>query len=326
MSLWADWVIENKSKEDSENRMIFPFAGSENQKIPGTVSFGLTSYGYDLRLGYKFRVFDNILSTYGGIIDPKKTDWHKCFTDYDLTGKEDNEILIPANSFALAESLEELCIPRNVLGVCLGKSTYARCGIIVNVTPLEPEWRGKVTIEISNTTPLPAKVYAGEGILQVLFFASETICQRSYADKSGKYQNQSGLTMPRVNQSSTASTVSQTMAKDCRYALSHEDLGVCIDPRPYGGFWAKSPSNGTNKSYAYTFGSLKEASDTSFRLEKELKEKGQKAIIAQTDDEVEERFVTGGSVEIVEVFPTHPEKGATILECINAGIKGWSPE
>jgi hypothetical protein len=116
------------------------------------------------------------------------------------------------------------------------------------------------------------------------------------------------------------------MAKDCRYALSHEDLGVCIDPRPYGGFWAKSPSNGTNKPYAYTFGSLKEASDTSFRLEKELGEKGQKAIIAQTDDEIEERFVTGGSVEIVEVFPAHPEKGATILECINAGIKGWSPE
>ncbi len=156
---------------------------------PGAISFGVTSYGYDVRVGRKFKVFTN---AHCAIVDPKNFD-PKSFVDI-----EDDFCLIPPNSFALAETLETLEIPRDVLGVCVGKSTYARCGIIVNVTPLEPEWRGKITIEISNTTPLPAKIYAGEGIAQILFFRADEVCTRSYADKKGKYQDQKGLTLPFV--------------------------------------------------------------------------------------------------------------------------------
>jgi dCTP deaminase len=153
------------------------------------VSYGVSSYGYDIRVADEFKVFTNIYNT---VVDPKNFD-PKSFVDI-----EADHCIIPPNSFALAETVEYLEIPRDVLGVCVGKSTYARCGIIVNVTPLEPEWRGRVTIEISNTTPLPAKVYAGEGIAQFLFLKADAVCKVSYADKKGKYQDQKGLTLPFV--------------------------------------------------------------------------------------------------------------------------------
>jgi dCTP deaminase len=180
MGVLADWQIQQRVK-------IEPLADGTYR--PGVISSGLTSYGYDLRLGRKFKVFTN---AHCAIVDPKNFD-PQSFVDI-----EADECLIPPNSFALAESLEHLEIPRDVLAICLGKSTYARIGIIVNVTPLEPEWRGKVTIEISNTTPLPAKVYAGEGIAQVLFLTADEVCRVSYADKKGKYQDQTGLTLPFV--------------------------------------------------------------------------------------------------------------------------------
>src|SRR4051794_19798767 len=180
MGVLADWQIKDRIKIES-------FA--EGQSRPGVLSYGVTSYGYDLRLGRKFKVFTNALCA---VVDPKAFD-PRSFIDI-----EADTCLIPPNSFALAETVEHLEIPRDVIGVCVGKSTYARIGIIVNVTPLEPEWKGKVTIEISNTTPLPAKVYAGEGIAQVLFFEGAAMCKQSYADKKGKYQNQSGLTLPFV--------------------------------------------------------------------------------------------------------------------------------
>ena len=156
----------------------------------GKISFGLSSYGYDVRVGRKFKVFSNVHCC---VVDPKKFD-ARGFVDV-----EGDFCLIPPNSFALAESVERFEIPRDVMAICVGKSTYARCGIIVNVTPLEPEWRGKITIEISNTTPLPAKIYAEEGIAQVLFLRAEQPCHISYADKHGKYQDQAGLTLPIVN-------------------------------------------------------------------------------------------------------------------------------
>src|SRR5262245_3321048 len=180
MGLLADWQIKKLVK-------IEPFADEAYR--PGAVSFGVSSYGYDVRVGRKFKVFTNV---YGAIIDPKKFE-PKAFVDF-----EGDFCIIPPNSFALAETVEHFEIPRNVLATCLGKSTYARCGIIVNVTPLEPEWRGKITIEISNTTPLPAKVYANEGIAQILFFKADEVCEKSYADKKGKYQDQKGLTLPFV--------------------------------------------------------------------------------------------------------------------------------
>ena len=180
MGLLADWQIKKLVK-------IEPFA--EEAHRPGAVSFGLSSYGYDVRVGRHFKVFTNV---YGASIDPKKFE-PKAFVDI-----EGDHCIIPPNSFALAETVEYFEIPRNVLATCLGKSTYARCGIIVNVTPLEPEWRGKITIEISNTTPLPAKVYANEGIAQILFFKADQVCLKSYADKKGKYQDQKGLTLPFV--------------------------------------------------------------------------------------------------------------------------------
>ncbi len=180
MSVLPDWMIESHVK-------IEPFAPQQHR--PGVISYGVTSYGYDVRVDRRFKVFTNV---WGSTVDPKNFD-PKSFVDV-----EGDFCIIPPNSFALAETVEYLEIPRDVLGVCVGKSTYARCGIIVNVTPLEPEWRGRVTIEISNTTPLPAKIYSGEGIAQMLFFKGEAVCKTSYADKKGKYQDQLGLTLPFV--------------------------------------------------------------------------------------------------------------------------------
>lgn len=181
------------------------------------ISYGTSSYGYDMRVGYNFKVFTNLRSR---IIDPKNFD-ESCFEDFNLEeGAPDQQVIIPPNSFALASSIERFKIPRDVVCICIGKSTYARCGIIANVTPLEPEWEGNVTIEISNTAPLPAIVYAGEGLVQVLFLSNSmgtadlnqdghlthlttslgygTFCKESYADKKGKYQNQADITLPRV--------------------------------------------------------------------------------------------------------------------------------
>jgi dCTP deaminase len=180
MGLLADWQIRQLVK-------IEPFA--EESWRPGVISFGVSSYGYDVRVGRSFKVFTDV---YGAIVDPKQ------FNPRSFVDISDDVCIIPPNSFALAETVETFEIPRNVLATCLGKSTYARCGIIVNVTPLEPEWRGKITIEISNTTPLPAKIYANEGIAQILFFKADAVCEKSYADKKGKYQDQKGLTLPFV--------------------------------------------------------------------------------------------------------------------------------
>jgi dCTP deaminase len=170
-----------------EQRMIEPF--SEKQVREGVISYGLSSYGYDVRIADEFKIFTNINST---IVDPKRFDT-RSFVDF-----KGEVCIIPPNSFALARTIEYFRIPRNVITVCVGKSTYARCGIIVNVTPFEPEWEGIVTLEVSNTTPLPAKIYAGEGIAQVLFFESDEVCETSYADKKGKYQAQQGLTLPKL--------------------------------------------------------------------------------------------------------------------------------
>jgi len=172
---------------------IEPF--EENLKRPGQVSFGVSSYGYDVRVGTLFKVFTNVNSA---IIDPKRFAENSFVTiDTSKTGKD--HVLIPPNSFALCETIETITMPRDFLAICVGKSTYARCGIIVNVTPIEPEWRGKITLEISNTTPLPAKIYANEGIAQLIFLKGDQVCARSYADKSGKYQDQAGLTLPKVD-------------------------------------------------------------------------------------------------------------------------------
>ena len=162
-------------------------------KRTGAISYGVTSYGYDVRVGTHFKIFTNVNSS---IVDPKNFD-PKSFVDSHAV--PDGFILIPPNSFALCETVEYFEIPRDILAICVGKSTYARCGIIVNVTPLEPEWKGKITIEISNTSPLPAKIYANEGIAQIIFLRGEEVCERSYADKRGKYQDQPGLTLPKVD-------------------------------------------------------------------------------------------------------------------------------
>jgi dCTP deaminase len=167
--------------------VIRPFA--DGSPRTGVISYGLSSYGYDVRVGRHFKVFTNV---YGAVVDPKN------FSPTAFVDIEGDYCLIPPNSFALAESLEYFEIPRDVLAICVGKSTYARCGIIVNITPLEPEWRGKITLEISNTTPLPAKIYANEGIAQIIFLRAEQVCRVSYADKRGKYQDQKGLTLPFV--------------------------------------------------------------------------------------------------------------------------------
>jgi dCTP deaminase len=170
-----------------EHRMIEPFC--DHQVRDGVISYGLSSYGYDLRIADEFRIFTNINST---IVDPKNFDT-KSLVDF-----RGPVCIIPPNSFALGRSVEYFRIPRRVITVTVGKSTYARCGIITNVTPFEPEWEGFVTLEISNTTPLPARIYANEGIAQVLFFESDEDCERSYADKRGKYQGQREVTLPRI--------------------------------------------------------------------------------------------------------------------------------
>ena len=171
--------------------MIEPFEARQVKEVAGrrVVSYGTSSYGYDIRCSDEFKIFTNINST---IVDPKDFD-AKSFVDF-----KGPVCLIPPNSFALARTVEFFRIPRNVLTICLGKSTYARCGIIVNVTPLEPEWQGHVTLEFSNTTPLPAKIYAGEGCAQVIFLESDEVCETSYQDRGGKYQGQQGVTLPRI--------------------------------------------------------------------------------------------------------------------------------
>jgi len=172
-----------------EHGMIEPFV--DGQVREGAISYGVSSYGYDMRVAPEFRIFTNVLSI---IVDPKHFD-ARSFVEFD-----GDVCIVPPNSFALARSVEYFRIPRNVLTICLGKSTYARCGIITNVTPFEPEWEGHVTLEISNTTPLPAKIYANEGICQVLFFEADDddVCEVSYADKKGKYQKQTGVTLPKL--------------------------------------------------------------------------------------------------------------------------------
>ena len=170
-----------------EHKMIEPF--EEKQVRKGVISFGVSSYGYDLRIADEFKIFTNINTT---IVDPKNFD-PKSLVDF-----KGDVCIVPPNSFALGRSVEYFRIPRKVITITLGKSSYARCGIITNVTPLEPEWEGYVTLEVSNTTPLPARIYANEGIAQVLFFESDEICETSYKDKQGKYQGQVGVTLPRV--------------------------------------------------------------------------------------------------------------------------------
>ena len=171
-----------------EHRMIQPFVDYD-QKRQGVISFGLSSYGYDLRVADEYKIFTNVRHT---IVDPKdfSTD---SFVDF-----KGDVCIIPPNSFALARSIEQFSIPRNVLGVCIGKSSYARCGIICNITPLEPLWEGTLTLEISNTTPLPAKIYSGEGLAQVLFYESDEECEQAYSQRSGKYMHQVGITLPKV--------------------------------------------------------------------------------------------------------------------------------
>ncbi len=184
MSIKSDRWIRQMALEQ---KMIEPF--EEKQVREGVISYGVSSYGYDMRIAHSFRIFTNVNSA---IVDPKQFD-DRSFVEY-----EGDVAIIPPNSFALATSVEYFRIPRKVMTICVGKSTYARCGIITNVTPFEPEWEGHVTLEISNTTPLPAKIYAGEGIAQVLFFESDEICEVSYGDRKGKYQKQTGVTLPRI--------------------------------------------------------------------------------------------------------------------------------
>ena len=173
-----------------EENMISPFEPDQIKSLAGNkvISYGTSSYGYDVRCSSNFKIFTNINSA---VVDPKNFDKNS-FVDY-----EGDTCIIPPNSFALASTIEYFKIPRSVLTICLGKSTYARCGIIVNVTPLEPEWEGHVTLEFSNTTTLPAKIYANEGVAQMLFFESDTVCETSYKDRGGKYQKQTGVTLPK---------------------------------------------------------------------------------------------------------------------------------
>ena len=184
MGLKSDnWIREKSLKEE----MITPFC--EEQVGTDVVSYGVSSYGYDIRVGNEFKIFTNVSST---VVDPKNFDEKNVI---DFVG---DICIVPPNSFALARTVEYFKIPKNVLAICLGKSTYARCGIIVNVTPFEPEFEGHITIEISNTTPLPAKIYANEGIAQVLFLEGDEQCKTTYKDKKGKYQGQEGITLPRI--------------------------------------------------------------------------------------------------------------------------------
>lgn len=187
--LKSDRWIAQKSIQD---KMIDPFYADQvktDKYGHKLVSYGLSSYGYDVRCAPDFKIFTNVNSQ---VVDPKN------FSDDAFVTISDNQCIIPPNSFALGHTIERFKIPRNVLVICLGKSTYARCGIVVNVTPLEPEWEGHVTLEFSNTTPLPAIIYANEGCAQMLFLESDEPCQTSYADRKGKYQGQSGITLPKV--------------------------------------------------------------------------------------------------------------------------------
>ena len=192
MSIKSDRWIRRMARE---HRMIDPFVDGQVRELDKegrkVISYGLSSYGYDMRVAPEFKIFTNVLSA---VVDPKQFD-SKSFVEF-----EGDVCIVPPNSFALARSVEYFRIPRNCLTICVGKSTYARCGIITNVTPFEPEWEGYVTLEISNTTPLPAKIYANEGICQVLFFEADDddICETSYADKAGKYQAQTGVTLPKL--------------------------------------------------------------------------------------------------------------------------------
>lgn len=186
MSIKSDaWIC----RMVKETNMIEPFEPRQIRRndTGRIISYGVSSYGYDVRCARDFRVFTNINSA---IVDPK------CFSEASFVDVKDDVCIIPPNSFALAHTVEYFRIPRNILTICLGKSTYARCGIIVNVTPLEPEWEGQVTLEFSNTTPLPAKIYANEGVAQMLFLESDEVCQVSYLDRKGKYQGQKGVTLP----------------------------------------------------------------------------------------------------------------------------------
>lgn len=186
MALQSDRWIRQMAQEQG---MIEPFVDNQVRYVQGekVISFGLSSYGYDLRVANEFKVFTNL---YNSLVDPKN------FSESAFVHIEADTCIIPPNSFALARSVEYFRIPRNVLTICIGKSTYARCGIIVNVTPFEPEWEGYVTLEISNTTPLPAKIYANEGLAQVLFYEAAEACEISYADRKGKYMGQTEITLP----------------------------------------------------------------------------------------------------------------------------------
>jgi len=188
MSIKSDKWIRRMA---AEHGMIEPFEPNQVKQVNGKpiVSYGTSSYGYDIRCSSEFKLFTDINST---IVDPKHFD-PKSFVEV-----EGDSCIIPPNSFALARTVEYFRIPRNVLTICLGKSTYARCGIIVNVTPFEPEWEGYVTLEFSNTTPLPARIYANEGVAQVVFFESDEACETSYKDRQGKYQGQTGVTLPKI--------------------------------------------------------------------------------------------------------------------------------
>lgn len=188
MSIKADkWIKKMARQQD----MIVPFVENQikREEQNKLISYGTSSYGYDVRCSDEFKIFTNINST---IVDPKS------FTDQNFISFKGDVCIIPPNSFVLALTVEKFKIPRDVLAICLGKSTYARCGIIVNVTPLEPEWEGYVTLEFSNTSPLPAKIYANEGVAQILFFGADEACETSYKDRKGKYQNQTGITLPKA--------------------------------------------------------------------------------------------------------------------------------
>tara|TARA_B100001057_G_scaffold499038_1_gene608122 strand:- start:2964 stop:3530 length:567 start_codon:yes stop_codon:yes gene_type:complete len=188
MSIKSDkWIID----QSENHQLISPFEATQIREFNGEkiVSYGVSSYGYDVRCSNEFKIFTN---THSAIVDPKKFDPNSFI---DVTA---DECIIPPNSFALARTIEYFKIPRSVLTLCLGKSTYARCGIIVNVTPLEPEWEGHVTLEFSNTTNLPAKIYANEGVAQMIFFESDQVCKTSYKDRGGKYQGQTGVTLPKT--------------------------------------------------------------------------------------------------------------------------------
>ncbi len=187
MGVKSDAWIRRRAAEG----MIEPFEADQIRRANGgrVVSYGTSSYGYDVRCADEFKIFTNINSA---VVDPKN------FDDSSFVGLQSDVCIVPPNSFALARTVEYFRIPRDVLVICLGKSTYARCGIIVNVTPLEPEWEGHVTLEFSNTTPLPAKIYANEGVAQMLFISGDEVCETSYADRGGKYQGQTGVTLPKT--------------------------------------------------------------------------------------------------------------------------------